>query len=130
MIDINGLKVVNDTFGHNQGDRLLQHFASLLNSISRKGDVVARLGGDEFVILLPSTTAEQAHDFHERIKKTCEEDNIKPIYLRPSIALGCVCVTQKGESQNTETLLKEVDKRMYQDKNKNKVKGTAGRRGR
>ena len=115
MIDINGLKVVNDTFGHDQGDKLLQHLAALLNSISRKGDVVARLGGDEFVILLPSTTAEQAHDFHERIKKTCEEDNIKPIYLRPSIALGCV--TQKGEYQNTETLLKEVDKRMYQDKN-------------
>jgi len=115
MIDINGLKVVNDTFGHDQGDKLLQHLASLLNSISRKGDVVARLGGDEFVILLPSTTAEQVHDFHERIKKTCEEDNIKPIYLRPSIALGCV--TQKGEYQNPETLLKEVDKRMYQDKN-------------
>ncbi len=98
MIDINGLKVVNDTFGHDQGDKLLQHLASLLSSISRKGDVVARLGGDEFVILLPSTTAEQVHDFHERIKKTCEEDNIKPIYLRPSIALGCV--TQKGEYQN------------------------------
>ena len=116
MADINGLKVVNDTFGHDQGDKLLQHLASLLNSISRKGDVVARLGGDEFVILLPSTTAEQVHDFHERIKKTCEKDIIKPIYLRPSIALGCI--TQKGEYQNTETLLKEVDKRMYQDKNK------------
>jgi diguanylate cyclase (GGDEF)-like protein/PAS domain S-box-containing protein len=115
MVDINGLKVINDTFGHDQGDKLLQHLASLLNSISRKGDVVARLGGDEFVILLPSTTAEQVHDFYERIKKTCEEDSIKPIYLRPSIALGCV--TQKGEYQNIETLLKEVDKRMYQDKN-------------
>ncbi|MBU1290838.1 sensor domain-containing diguanylate cyclase, partial [bacterium] len=116
MVDINGLKAINDTFGHHDGDKLLQHFASLLNSISRKGDVVARLGGDEFAILLPSTTAEQVHDFHERIKKTCEEDSIKPIYLRPSIALGHV--TQKGEYQNTETLLKEVDKRMYQDKNK------------
>jgi len=115
MVDINGLKVINDTFGHHEGDKLLQHLASLLNSISRKGDVVARLGGDEFAILLPSTTAEQVHDFHERIKKTCEEDNIKPTYLRPSIALGCV--TQKGEYQDTETLLKEVDKRMYQDKN-------------
>jgi diguanylate cyclase (GGDEF)-like protein/PAS domain S-box-containing protein len=114
MIDINGLKIVNDSFGHDQGDKLLQHFASLLGSISRKGDVVARLGGDEFVILLPSTTAKQVHDFHKRIKKICEEDNIKPIYLRPSIALGCV--TQKGEYQNTETLLKEADKRMYQDK--------------
>jgi diguanylate cyclase (GGDEF)-like protein/PAS domain S-box-containing protein len=114
MIDINGLKIVNDSFGHDQGDKLLQHFASLLGSISRKGDVVARLGGDEFVILLPSTTAKQVHDFHKRIKKICEEDNIKPIYLRPSIALGYV--TQKGEYQDTETLLKEADKRMYQDK--------------
>lgn len=115
MIDINGLKVINDTFGHHEGDKLLQHFASLLSSISRKGDVVARLGGDEFVILLPSTTAKQVQEFHKRIKKTCEEDNIKPIYLRPSIALGHV--TQKGEYQDTETLLKEVDNRMYQDKN-------------
>jgi diguanylate cyclase (GGDEF)-like protein len=115
MVDINGLKVINDTFGHDQGDKLLQHLASLLNSISRKGDVVARLGGDEFAILLPSTTAEQVRDFHERIKKTCAEDNIKPIHLRPSIALGHV--TQKGEYQDSKTLLKEVDKRMYQDKN-------------
>ena len=115
FLDINGLKVVNDTFGHDQGDRLLQHLSSLLNSVSRKGDVVARLGGDEFVILLPSTTAEHAHNFRERIKKICKEDNIKPIYLRPSIALGHV--TQKGEYQDTKTLLKEVDKRMYQDKN-------------
>lgn len=115
MVDVNGLKVINDTFGHHKGDKLLQHFASLLNSISRKGDVIARLGGDEFAILLPSTTAEQVHDFHERIKKTCEEDSIKPIYLRPSIALGHA--TQKGEYQNTEALLKEADKRMYQDKN-------------
>ena len=122
MVDVNGLKVINDTFGHHEGDKLLQHFASLLNSISRKGDLIARLGGDEFVILLPSTTAEQAYDFQERIKKTCEEDSIKPIYLRPSIALGDV--TQKGEYQNTEALLKEADKRMYQDKNKNKVKET------
>jgi len=115
MVDINGLKVINDTFGHHEGDRLLQHFASLLNSISRKGDVIARVGGDEFAILLPSTTAEQVHDFHERIRKICEEDSIKPIYLRSSISLGYA--TQKGEYQNTEALLKEADKKMYKDKN-------------
>jgi diguanylate cyclase (GGDEF)-like protein/PAS domain S-box-containing protein len=115
MVDINGLKVINDTFGHHKGDKLLQHFASLLNSISRKGDVIARLGGDEFAILLPSTTSQEAHRICERIRKICEEDSIKPIYLRPSIALGDA--TQKGEYQNAEALLKEADKRMYQDKN-------------
>ena len=122
MVDINGLKVINDTFGHHEGDKLLQHFASLLNSISRKGDVIARLGGDEFAILLPSTTSQEAHRICERTRKICEEDSIKPVYLRPSIALGDA--TQKGEYQSTETLLKEADKRMYQDKNKNKVKET------
>jgi len=94
MVDINGLKVINDTFGHHEGDRLLQHFASLLNSISRKGDVITRLGGDEFAILLPSTTSQETHRICERIRKICEEDSIKPIYLRPSISLGDA--TQKG----------------------------------
>ena len=109
MVDINGLKVINDTLGHYEGDKLLQHFASLLNSISRKGDVITRLGGDEFAILLPSTTSQEAHRICERIRKICEEDSIKPICLRPSIALGDA--TQKGEYQNTEALLKEADKR-------------------
>jgi diguanylate cyclase (GGDEF)-like protein/PAS domain S-box-containing protein len=122
MVDVNGLKVINDTFGHHEGDRLLQHFASLLNSISRKGDVIARLGGDEFAILLPSTTSPEAHRICERIRKICEEDSIKPVYLRPSTALGHA--TQKEEYQDTKALLKEADKRMYQDKNKNKVKET------
>ncbi len=114
IIDINGLKVINDTFGHNQGDKLLQHFAQLLTSVSRKGDIIARIGGDEFALLLPSTTSEQAHKFCERIKKTCEEDKTKPVYLRPSISLGHA--TQEGEYQNIEILLKEADNKMYQDK--------------
>ena len=94
MVDINGLKVINDTLGHYEGDKLLQHFASLLNSISRKGDVITRLGGDEFAILLPSTTSQETHRICERTRKICEEDSIKPIYLRPSISLGDA--TQKG----------------------------------
>jgi len=115
MVDTNGLKAINDTFGHHEGDRLLQHLASLLNYISRKGDVIARLGGDEFTILLPSTSSQEASMICERIRKICEEDKTEPAYLRPSIALGHA--TQKGEYQNTEVLLKEADKRMYQDKN-------------
>jgi diguanylate cyclase (GGDEF)-like protein/PAS domain S-box-containing protein len=122
MVDTNGLKAINDTFGHHEGDRLLQHLASLLDSISRKGDVIARLGGDEFTILLPSTSSQEASMIRERIRKICEEDKTEPAYLRPSIALGHV--TQKGEYQDTKALLKEADKRMYQDKNKNKVKET------
>ncbi len=113
-IDVNGLKVVNDTFGHNQGDKLLQHLASLLTLVSRKGDILSRIGGDEFAILLPSTTSKQVHKICQRIRKVCEEDKTKPVYLRPSISLGQA--TQEGEYQDIDTLLKEADNKMYQDK--------------
>jgi len=88
-IDVNGLKVINDTFGHQEGDKLLQHFASLLTSTSRKGDVIARMGGDEFTLLLPSTTAAQAQEVCERIKQSCKEDNIEPIYLIECLFRSC-----------------------------------------
>lgn len=114
MFDVNGLKVINDTFGHSEGDRLLQHLSQILTSVSRQGDILARIGGDEFAILLPSTTLEQAHNFCERIKKVCQQDKIKPIYLRPNISLGHT--TQEGEYKDINSLIKEADRNMYQDK--------------
>jgi len=114
MLDVNGLKIINDTFGHSEGDRFLQHFSQVLTSVSRQGDILARIGGDEFAILLPSTISEQAHEFCERIKKACQQDKIKPIYLRPNVSLGHT--TQEGEYKDINSLLKEADRNMYQDK--------------
>jgi len=114
MLDVNGLKVINDTFGHSEGDQLLKHLSQVLTSVSRQGDILARIGGDEFAILLPSTSIEEAHNFCERIKQACQQDKIEPIYLRLNISLGHT--TQEGEYKDTATLLKEVDKKMYQDK--------------
>jgi len=113
-LDINGLKVINDTFGHDQGDKLLQHLTSLLTSISRKGDIIARVGGDEFAILLPSTSSQVALDFCQRIRKVCLKDDIEPAYLKVNLALGHI--TQEGEYKDINTLLKEVDQNMYRDK--------------
>ncbi len=114
MLDVNGLKVINDTFGHSEGDRLLQHLSVALSSVSRQGDILARIGGDEFAILLPSTTSEEARNFCERIKKACQQDKIEPIYLRLNISLGHT--TQEGEYKGINSLLKEADRNMYQDK--------------
>jgi diguanylate cyclase (GGDEF)-like protein/PAS domain S-box-containing protein len=113
-LDVNGLKVINDTFGHDQGDKLLQHLASLLTSISRKGDIIARVGGDEFAIILPSTSSQATLDFCERIRKVCLKDDIKPAYLRVNLALGYII--QEGEYKDIKALLKEADQKMYQDK--------------
>ncbi|MEE8564527.1 MAG: PAS domain S-box protein [Atribacterota bacterium] len=114
MLDVNGLKVINDTFGHHEGDRLLKHLSQTLTSVSRQGDILARIGGDEFAILLPSTTSEEAHNFCERIKKACQQDKIEPIYLRLNISLGHA--TQEGEYKDINSLLKAADRNMYQDK--------------
>ena len=114
MLDVNGLKVINDTFGHSEGDRLLQHLSQVLTSVSRRGDILARIGGDEFTILLPSTSFEEAHEFCERIKQVCQQDKIEPIYLRLNISLGHA--TQEGEYKDINSLLKEADRNMYQDK--------------
>ena len=114
MLDVNGLKVINDTFGHREGDRLLQHLSQTLTSVSRQGDILARIGGDEFAILLPFTTSEEAHNFCERIKEACQQDKIEPIYLRLNISLGHT--TQEGEYKDINSLLKAADRNMYQDK--------------
>jgi len=114
MIDINGLKVINDTFGHQEGDRLLQHLSQVLVSVSRRGDILARIGGDEFAIILPSTSKDQAYNFCQRIKKACQQDKIKPIYLRLNISLGHA--TQEREYKDISSLFKVADRKMYQDK--------------
>ncbi|MCK4308721.1 MAG: PAS domain S-box protein, partial [Candidatus Atribacteria bacterium] len=114
MLDVNGLKVINDTFGHYEGDRLLQHLSQVLTSVSRQGDILARIGGDEFAILLPSTTSSQAREFCERIKKACQQDKIKSIYLRLNISLGHA--TQEGGYKDVSSLFKAADRNMYQDK--------------
>jgi len=114
MLDVNGLKVINYTFVHSEGDRLLQQLSQVLTSVSRQGDILARIGGDEFAIFLPSTTSEEAYNFCKRIKKTYQQDKIKPIYLRLNISLGYT--TQEGEYKDINSLLKEADRNMYQDK--------------
>ena len=114
ILDVNGLKVINDAFGHHEGDKLLQHLSQTLVSVSRQGDILARIGGDEFAIILPSTTSEQSHSFCERIKKACQQDKIEPIYLRLNISLGYA--TQEGEYKDINFLLKVADRKMYQDK--------------
>lgn len=114
MIDVNGLKAVNDTFGHHQGDELLKNLACLMKNFSRQGDVLARLGGDEFSIILPNTSVSDTGLFCKRLIKNCKENNFSPAYLNPNISIGYA--TQDGTFLNSEELITEADKKMYQNK--------------
>ena len=68
-LDVDFFKKFNDTWGHEAGDRVLQHVAELLQSTVRDVDLPARLGGEEFVVLLPETTVSQAAEAAERIRR-------------------------------------------------------------
>jgi diguanylate cyclase (GGDEF)-like protein len=71
-LDVDFFKKFNDTWGHEAGDRVLQHVAELLKATVRDVDLPARLGGEEFVVLLPETTLGQAAEAAERIRRTLE----------------------------------------------------------
>ncbi len=86
--DINGMKLINDAFGHSAGDKLLIKTADILKHCSRPNDIIARIGGDEFLILLPNTDAKTANAIAENIRLTCESNQSPDDLIRVCIALG------------------------------------------
>lgn len=113
MIDVNGLKLINDAFGHKKGDDLLIKIAQAIKDSCREGEIVARYGGDEFVMLLPKTTVEAAGKIVERIKaKSDIKNKNEPIYL--SFAAGIATKTEP--EQDIFEILKQADDIMYEKK--------------
>lgn len=110
--DTNGLKLTNDVFGHDEGDKLLCKIAQILKACCRKEDIIARWGGDEFAILLPKTTPPVAIDLCDRIRKTCHEAGRSPVEV--SIALGVA--TKDNARQDVNDILKLAENRMYKYK--------------
>jgi diguanylate cyclase (GGDEF)-like protein/PAS domain S-box-containing protein len=112
MADVNGLKIINDSFGHQKGDQLLVKTAKILKSTIRDEDILARQGGDEFAIILPKTDRKSAQQIINRIKRKCEKTEADE--LRVSIALGTATKTE--EIEDIEEILKQADNDMYQNK--------------
>lgn len=112
MGDINGLKLINDTFGHHEGDRYLIAAAESIKSCCRTEDVIARWGGDEFVIVLPKTTAKESQKICNRI--VAKYSTITGFAITPSIAIGCA--VQTCVQQDYQALLKDAETNMYRHK--------------
>src|SRR5665648_925680 len=112
MADLNGLKLLNDTYGHEIGDRFLQHAAEVLKSVCRKDDFIARWGGDEFVILLSHTSYEEATIIANRI--TYESSQVQYEGVPVSMALGVAC--REREEDDIATIMKLAEDKMYRQK--------------
>jgi diguanylate cyclase (GGDEF)-like protein/PAS domain S-box-containing protein len=112
VLDVNGLKLTNDAFGHEAGDQLLIKFAAIMRKVCRADDIVGRMGGDEFCILLPHTDEKQAESIKERIKTAASNLKLDPIVL--SLAVGHAAKT--SPEQAIETVMTEADNLMYKDK--------------
>ena len=112
MGDINGLKLINDTYGHYKGDMLLKNIADILKESFRKEDITSRWGGDEFISILPKTSEKDARIIIKRVKKLCKEKSTAEMLL--SISLGVS--TKKSSSENIYDILKEAEDKMYKSK--------------
>lgn len=86
MLDVNGLKMVNDVFGHEAGDQLLRRVAYILRKQSRADDIISRFGGDEFVILLPRTKNKEAGELMNRIKDALNQEKNEKYVI--SLSMG------------------------------------------
>ena len=113
MADINGLKIINDSYGHEKGDEVLVKTAEILIESLRQEDILARQGGDEFAVLLPNTNSEQVNKIIKRIKNEVILEN-KGIKIPISIAIGSA--TKEDPDQNINTILQKADDNMYQNK--------------
>jgi diguanylate cyclase (GGDEF)-like protein/PAS domain S-box-containing protein len=122
MIDIDGFKQINDTYGHRVGDRALKTIAAALKRRLRDTDQVARVGGDEFAVLLPYAGAKQggdiAADLQELIGMCSVEVEDSEVHLSMSIGL----VQIDGDTKDDESVFIEADKLMYEDKRQAKAR--------
>ncbi|GGH70657.1 hypothetical protein GCM10010978_05820 [Compostibacillus humi] len=122
MMDMDDFKMINDTYGHDIGDKVLIEFAKRIESCLRDTDIAARLGGDEFAILLPEiASVHDAEQIAERIQNKMREPWMIDHYqLNVSTSIG-IFVINKDEHLTPHSVVRNADKALYKVKNTGKM---------
>ena len=123
FMDMDGLKAVNDTYGHNEGDQAIAIFAGLLKQVLREEDIVGRIGGDEFVVFSSVKSEKNAKQVEKRIRAKLEEYNLlknHPYNILASI--GSVILENTSIKCFEEAML-SADEVLYEEKSKKKKQG-------
>ena len=117
-LDLDGLKSVNDHYGHNEGDDYLCRFVSYIENSFRSSDVFARIGGDEFCLILPYNDKKIVEERLAALLNKFVEENDKEYPV--SFSYGVVNVEGKDNTMTMDEIIKEADAAMYQCKKANK----------
>jgi diguanylate cyclase (GGDEF)-like protein len=121
VIDLDGFKTINDTYGHAAGDQCLRHFTLMAQTRLRPGDMLARTGGDEFCVVLPSSSLREAAAIARRVLDVCRQDadvctgNDIPV----TISIG-VAEWHRGIGQFPDRLIAHADHALYAAKKNGK----------
>ena len=129
-LDLDSFKPINDNFGHQKGDQVLNELANVFRSTVRASDIVARYGGDEFLIVLDGADEEAARSMCERLREAVA--NYDPDLIHPKlgalhlgVSVGYACFPKDG--QDCATLLSAADTQMYHEKTERKLGSLAGK---
>lgn len=116
ILDIDFFKRINDNYGHQAGDKVLQHFAEILKKEIRSHDTCARIGGEEFVVVLSDIELDLAKEVAERIRKTVEAEKIS-INDSQSISITCsIGMSNMLPEDDINSLMVKADKSLYKSK--------------
>ncbi|WP_233962658.1 tetratricopeptide repeat-containing diguanylate cyclase [Shewanella indica] len=117
LFDADNFKDINDQFGHDGGDKVLQHLASVSQTLIREQDLLGRIGGEEFLLLLPETSREECLKIAERLRQTLAESSPEALAGESRVTISAGVATLNTELQFSE-LLKLADNALYRAKNK------------
>ena len=112
VVDVNGLKLTNDAFGHSIGDQLLKEVSSIIKNVTRQEDIVCRTGGDEFIILLPNSDRAQAKALKDRIVSLASKTRVDSL----SVSLAIGYSVMRKEDEDFDDVFTEADNNMYRNK--------------
>ena len=120
MIDLNNLKQINDSYGHEVGDKMIYEFSTILKSSFPSSSVICRWGGDEFVVMTEHKYAESNEQYIEKLHNAICDYNTDANEFALSYAVGS-CLSTEYPDADSEELLKIADKRMYTNKIQSKM---------
>ncbi len=122
VLDLDGFKLVNDRFGHLEGNKVLHAVGTRLKSVCREYDYIARMGGDEFVVLLPGAGPGDVHTKIAQLRDAVQDVG-RGIFVGTSLTVSIGVAHFPLDGTDAEQLLAEADRRMYKEKRAHEQKG-------